>query len=140
MTKMISFRYFLITIFIFCSTFIYAQNSLQVEVTNLRNDKGVVSVELLNKNNESIKGKTVLLKNNKCIITFNNIKDGSYAIRYFHDENSNKELDMNFFGIPKEGIGFSNDAYGTFGPKDFKKWLFDVKGNTQIKLSTTYYF
>jgi uncharacterized protein (DUF2141 family) len=47
---------------------------------------------------------------------------------------------MNFFGIPKEGIGFSNDAYGTFGPEDFTEWLFVVSGNTQIKLTTTYYF
>jgi uncharacterized protein (DUF2141 family) len=81
----------------------------------------------------------VFLPVEKCIITFTNLKAGSYAIRYFHDENSNKELDTKFLGIPKEGIGFSNDAYGKFGPKDFKHWLFEVKGNTQIKLITTYY-
>ena len=81
-----------------------------------------------------------MIKDNKCIITFFELKEGSYAIRYFHDENSNKELDMNFLGIPKEGIGFSNDAYGKFGPKDFEEWLFDVKDNTEIKLTTTYFF
>lgn len=115
-------------------------SSLQIEVTNLRNNSGHVSMELLNKNNVSIKGKTQAIKGNKCIIVFNDIKDGQYAIRYFHDENSNKELDMNFIGIPTEGIGFSNDAYGTFGPEDFEEWLFDVKGSTKIKLKTTYYF
>ncbi len=118
---------------------INAQSSLQVEVTNLQNSIGQVSMELLNKDNVSVKGETALIKDNKCVIIFKNLKDGFYAIRYFHDENSDKEMDTNFIGIPKEGIGFSNDAYGDFGPKDFEDWLFEVKGNTQIKLITTYY-
>jgi uncharacterized protein (DUF2141 family) len=128
-----------ITIVIFFTSIVNAQSSLQVEVTNLSSNKGHVSMELLNKDNQSLKGKTELIKENTCHITFTNLKDGNYAIRYFHDENSNKELDTNFLGIPKEGIGFSNDAYGKFGPKDFKHWLFEVKGNIQIKLITTYY-
>ena len=119
---------------------INAQSNIQIEVTNLRNNTGQVLMELLNKDNISVEGKTKFIKNNKCVITFNNIKNGSYAIRYFHDENSNKELDMNLLGIPKEGIGFSNDAFGEFGPEDFEKWLFDVQDNTQLKLTTTYYF
>ena len=130
----------LIFLFLLNATLINAQNSLQIEVTNLRNSMGQVSLELLSEDNISVNGATQLIKDNKCIITFNDIEEGKYAIRYFHDENSDKEMDMNFFGIPKEGIGFSNDAYGIFGPKDFEKWLFDVKGNTKIKLKTTYYF
>ena len=47
-------------------------------------------------------------------------------MQHFHDENSNEELDTNFIGIPKEGFGFSNDAFGKFGPKKFKEWLFEV--------------
>lgn len=132
-------KIFLIATFLFGATIINAQSILRVEVTNLHNNTGHVSMELLNKDNESIKGKTELIKDNRCIVTFNELKDGSYAIRYFHDENSDKELDTNFIGIPKEGIGFSNDAYGKFGPKKFEEWLFDVKGNTSIKLITTYY-
>ncbi len=129
----------LLAIFLLCTTIAISQNSLKVEVTNLQSSIGQVSMELLNKNNEKVEGVTELLKGNSCIFTFHNLKEGTYAIRYFHDENSNKELDTGFLGIPKEGIGFSNDAYGKFGPKDFEEWLFDVKGNTQIKLVTTYY-
>jgi uncharacterized protein (DUF2141 family) len=39
-------------------------------------------------------------------------------------------------GIPKEGYGFSNDAYGTFGPKPFEEWLVDVSKDTKIVLKT----
>lgn len=130
----------LIAWFLLYTSLINAQSSLQIEVTNLRNNRGQVSVELFNKDNIPVNGKTALITDNKCIITINDLKDGGYAIRYFHDENSNKELDMNFLGIPKEGIGFSNDAYGIFGPKKFEEWIFEVKDSTQIKLTTTYYF
>jgi uncharacterized protein (DUF2141 family) len=34
---------------------------------------------------------------------------GRYAVVAIHDENSNMKLDRNFFGIPKEGFGFSNN-------------------------------
>jgi uncharacterized protein (DUF2141 family) len=34
---------------------------------------------------------------------------GRYAIAILHDENSNRKLDRNFIGIPKEGFGFSNN-------------------------------
>ena len=73
-----------------------------------------------------------------CIIIVSDIKDGKYAIRYFHDENSNAELDTYWIGIPKEGYGFSNDAYGNFGPKDFIEWIFKVSSETKIRLTATY--
>ena len=44
---------------------------------------------------------------------------GEYAIKLFHDENMDGELDSNFLGIPTEDHGFSNNASGTFGPADY---------------------
>ena len=35
---------------------------------------------------------------------------GRYAVQAFLDENGNGEVDRALFGIPKEGVGFSNDA------------------------------
>lgn len=37
------------------------------------------------------------------------VPPGRYAIVVIHDENENQKLDRNFFGIPKEGFGFSNN-------------------------------
>ena len=34
---------------------------------------------------------------------------GRYAIAVLHDENSNRKLDRNMIGFPKEGFGFSNN-------------------------------
>jgi uncharacterized protein (DUF2141 family) len=33
-------------------------------------------------------------------------------------------LDKNFFGVPKEGYGFSNNARGLLGPPDFDDVVF----------------
>ncbi|MEK8015864.1 MAG: DUF2141 domain-containing protein [Candidatus Parabeggiatoa sp.] len=49
-----------------------------------------------------------------------------YAIAAYHDANGNEKLDKNFFGIPKEGYGFSNNARGTFGPPSFEKAAFEL--------------
>ncbi len=51
---------------------------------------------------------------------------GNYAASVAHDENGNVKLDTNFFGIPKEGYGFSRDAKGSFGPPKFKDAAFFV--------------
>jgi len=57
---------------------------------------------------------TIKILNHKNTIIFEDLKSGPYAIRYFHDENKNNELDTNIPGILKEGFGFSDDAIGNF--------------------------
>jgi hypothetical protein len=43
----------------------------------------------------------------------------SMSSLHFRCENSNGKLDTNFVGIPREGVGASNDAKGHFGPPKF---------------------
>ncbi|GAA4250430.1 DUF2141 domain-containing protein [Azospirillum formosense] len=49
-------------------------------------------------------------------VVVHKVPPGTYAVQSFHDENQNLELDRNFLGLPKEGVGFSNDAPMRFGP------------------------
>lgn len=120
------------------TTTISAQSNLEVEINNLKNTKGKVLVELIDQNNKHFAWQKKDITEIKCFISFSNIPDGKYAIRYYHDENLNEKLDQNIIGIPKEGFGFSNDAMGLFGPKDFEEWLFPIYGDTIIKLKTFY--
>lgn len=131
-------RILILSIFFIAFTELKAQSSLEIQVLNLNSNEGSVALELLDENNETVKAITGKIANKKCNIIVSDLKDGKYAIRYFHDENSNDELDTNWIGIPKEGYGFSNDAYGNFGPKDFTEWLFEVSGDTKIDLITKY--
>ena len=55
---------------------------------------------------------------------------GTYAIGIFHDVNLTNKMDNNFFGVPKEQFGFSNNATALFGPPDFEDAAFLLNGRT----------
>jgi uncharacterized protein (DUF2141 family) len=48
------------------------------------------------------------------------IPPGTYAVQAFHDKNDNLVIDRTILGLPREGIGFSNDAPFRFGPPRFR--------------------
>jgi uncharacterized protein (DUF2141 family) len=116
------------------SSVVNAQVILTVEVTELNSDNGSVKLELFDAQHKTVGSKASAIRGKKATVMFDKLQPGKYAIRFFHDENSNDKLDTNFMGIPKEGYGFSNDAYGTFGPKPFEEWLVDVSKDTKIVL------
>jgi len=69
-------------------------------------------------------GKILPIENNQVIVMIDSLKYGEYAIKVFHDENKNGELDTDFLGIPDEDYGFSNDASGWFGPPSWENAMF----------------
>jgi uncharacterized protein (DUF2141 family) len=67
---------------------------------------------------------------------FTGVVPGGYAITVLHDENSNGKVDM-FIGIPKEGVGFSNNPRLITGPPSFDQTRItvgDAPAKTTIKL------
>ncbi len=58
-------------------------------------------------------------------VTFAGIVPGAYAAQAWHDQN-NGHLGRNALGIPREGVGFSNDPALLFGPPAFRDALFTV--------------
>ena len=65
-------------------------------------------------------------KDGKASIIFSNLDKGDYALRFFHDQNNNGKLEMNLFGMPVEGYGFSNNAQPNFGPVSYQQIRFSV--------------
>jgi len=61
---------------------------------------------------------------------FEGLAPGTYAVAIIHDENSNKRLDTNFMGIPREGYGVSNNVVNMFGPPGFDESSFTLKPGT----------
>jgi len=73
-------------------------------------------------------------------VTVANLPAGRYAVQAFLDENGNGEVDRALFGIPKEGVGFSNDAKIGFGPPKFAEAVFAFDGNARtIHLNLRYF-
>ena len=58
--------------------------------------------------------------------SFRELPYGKYAVAVMHDTNMNDKLDTNFLGIPKEGVGISNNAKGTFGVPKFRDASFEL--------------
>lgn len=102
----------------------FSQFVLIIEINELRNSNGQILLEFKNEKGEKITGIAQNNSDNKCIIVINNLNQGKYVFKYFHDENKNEKLDLNWMKIPKEGYGFSNNAKGTFGSPSLEKMIF----------------
>ena len=63
------------------------------------------------------------------IVQVHGVPPGRYAIQAFHDANNNGECDQGLFGIPREGVGFSNDAFTGLSRPKFDKAAFDFNGS-----------
>jgi uncharacterized protein (DUF2141 family) len=70
------------------------------------------------------------------LLHFTDVVPGDYAVTLIHDENGNAKLDT-MLGIPREGVGFSNNPRLIAGPPSFAAVRFAVNGvpvTTSIRL------
>jgi Uncharacterized protein conserved in bacteria len=120
------------------SNICFPQFKLNIEVTEIRNNKGNIMLQLFDSTQKVIKEEMSPINDNKCLISIENLKAGFYAVRYYHDENLNGKMETNLVGKPTEGYGFSNNVIGKFGPPPFEKWLFKIEEDKKIVLKPTY--
>ena len=116
-----------------------AEGDLTVVIKGAESDQGKVLIALstnaadFKSKDNAFKVGSVSISEGKAKHIFKNISTGEYAIKVFHDENSNGELDTNFLGIPREKYGFSNNPE-VFGLPSFEKVRFDFKSSTTIEI------
>lgn len=61
-------------------------------------------------------------------VVFDNLPDGDYAVRAFHDLNGDGKMNTNPFGMPIEPYAFSNKAVGMMGPATWEQAKFAMAG------------
>ncbi|MDB4975621.1 MAG: hypothetical protein JWN48_3962 [Myxococcaceae bacterium] len=71
---------------------------------------------------------------------FDEVPPGEFAITVFHDEDSDTELETNFIGIPREGIGFSRDARARIGAPDYEAAKLMLAPGEVEKLTITMWY
>ncbi len=102
-------------------------SSIEIAVSGVRLAKGVVRVSVCdqatflkdcrwNAHAPAVKGVT--------IVTVRNVPPGRYGATAFADKNNNDKVDQGLFGIPLEGVGFSNDAKIRMSPPKFDEAAF----------------
>jgi uncharacterized protein (DUF2141 family) len=118
---------------------------LTVDVVGLRSDAGQVLVALYDSpagfpgtGASAIGAERSAIAAGKASVIFEDVPPGTYAIALIHDENRNGTLDRGFLGIPKEGVGASNDAQGRVGAPRFDRARFELETDTIITLRVVY--
>ena len=101
---------------------VLAQNaSITVEVRGLRFGGGSVRVDVCTAqtflSGDCPYGGVAVAEKGVTTVVIPDVPPGVYAAQIYHDWNDNKKVDRGPFGIPKEGLAFSNDApLGLHGP------------------------
>lgn len=112
--------------------------SLTVIADLVQSADGAIYMELSDQTGKAVSAVKVAIKEKKAEWTFRQVPPGKWAVRLYHDENDNGKLDTNFFGIPTEGYGFSNNVQGRFGPPSFDRRLFEIQNDTTITIYLIY--
>jgi uncharacterized protein (DUF2141 family) len=123
-------------------------STLNVEVAGLRDTRGNVCLSLYNSSNPALfpqeaqkaqESRCVRITGNPMMVSFKNLRPGSYAIALLHDANGNGKDDRNFVGMPTEGFGFSRNPTVKLKAPAFGEASVPVAGPaTSIKINVTY--
>lgn len=106
---------------------------LTIAISNIKIAKGNMQIGLYNKEeNFPIIGKEyrsinlkVEDKDFKCVVK--NLPPGDYAIAVYHDVNADGKCNANFFGVPTESYGFSNNIKPFLSAPSFQDTKFKIE-------------
>ncbi len=116
---------------------------LDVTVGGLKSTKGMllaclwkdkVGFPTCGKSKSAVKIRTAIT-GSTMRVSFRNVAAGSYAVSIEHDEDNDGKLKTNFIGMPKEGVGISNNPGGI---PSFGKAQVRVNGNGVISITMRY--
>lgn len=81
----------------------------------------------------AVKRVVAKISDGRARVEISDLPPGEYAVSVVHDENGNNTLDTNWVGMPKEGIGMSNNAKGRMGPPKYRdaKFTLGAEGAVQ---------
>lgn len=135
-------KYILFVIILFITGLALAQDHhLNVNIKGFNSDNGKILYTVFcgdegfpNHVEKAVKRGTVHIKNGKASIDLD-LPKNEYAIMVFHDEDDNNELKTNWIGMPKEGVGNSNNHKGM---PSYKKSVFTLKEDTSIEINLVY--
>ena len=128
-----------------CLTGVAHAGLVEVAVNGIAEARGHVRVELCTRNtfltNDCPYQGVAVATRGATLVRIANVPPGEYAAQAFQDETDQGVVHQNMLGIPKERIGFSNDApLHVKGPR-FTEAAFAVGGDMrQITLKVKHLF
>jgi uncharacterized protein (DUF2141 family) len=135
-------------------SFTFSQNvqaestaKLTVIVNGIQNKTGEICLRVYNSekgfpmnNSSEIKSGCVTITGNSVKKVFSGLKPGTYAVAVVDDQNGDHKLNRDFFGIPQEGFGISNNPVVSIstGTPNFQKSSFALNRDKTINISLKY--
>ena len=113
--------------------------TISIEITNIRNNKGKIRLAVF-KDNDSFKKERGFiekiypktdLKNGSMTVKIN-LEPGTYGISILDDENNDGKMDYKLIRIPKEGYGFSDYYHTGMSRPKFDDFDFFLGNNDKI--------
>lgn len=100
-------------------------NTIEIFVeVNTDNSEGMVHVAIYDSKSSFLKRPfyqtSFISESNQISVSAEEFPSGEFAVAAFLDTNGNGKLDTNFFGVPSEPYGFSNNVRGVLGPPQWK--------------------
>lgn len=127
---------------LFFSTAYSQDASLKILADGFKTDKGQAlymifeNAEGFPKNlDKAYRSGKMNIKDGKATTNITGLQEGVYAVIIVHDEDNNGQLKTNWIGMPKEGVGNSNNPKGF---PSFSKSSFSLKGNGFLRIVMVY--
>lgn len=119
---------------------------LEVSVTNVRSDKGILTVTVYGENPKDFLASGKKLARVRVAARFSVTRvclavpeQTSYAIAVYHDENKDHRFNRSLLGLPEEGYGVSNDGISLIGIPSYSDARFNARpGMNSVQISLEY--
>jgi uncharacterized protein (DUF2141 family) len=104
---------------------------LSLRISNISNEKSNIMVAIFDNPDHFLTEKVYLAKKVSVsdlteTLLLIDVEPGNYAIAIYQDLNANGELDKNFFMIPSEPYGFSNNYRPVFKGPEWSDVVFEA--------------
>ncbi len=135
-------KHIIIGLFVLYGSIAFGQDvNLNVEIEGITSDEGKILYTIFsgkegfpNNPEKAVKRGFSYIEKGRAHIDLDLPKD-EYAVMVFHDEDENNKLKTNWIGMPKEGVGNSNNHQGI---PSYKKSVFDLSEDTSIVIHLWY--
>jgi uncharacterized protein (DUF2141 family) len=112
-----------------------SEDTIRAHIEGLHSDRGQVVCALFatandfpKRINRAFARTAAHIISGRATCEFPRVPAGVYAVSVFHDENLNGRLDTNWLGVPREGVGASNNPKPRMGPPKFAAAKFQYSG------------
>jgi len=114
-------------------------SGLTVQVTGAKQNTGQVFLSLFTSSENYLKDPVFqeslpVDDKGEARFSIDDLDAGTYSVSVFYDQDNNGKLNTGFLRIPKEPVGFSNNAKGRFGPPGFDKTSFYFEGSKTVSI------